>query len=96
MTKRREYLDELDEYAKTAEPICGWARLYFPSDQAEINVALCESHVMDWLAARGWFNVAFEDGEYTVTRDGEARAWHGTTRLLALINAVAATKEVQP
>jgi len=93
----RDYAAELAEYARVAAPICGYPpamleqRVSLDRRVGEINVALCESHLMDYLQPRE-VNLAAMHDEWVCIAVGMSGATGKPTRLRALIDAVARTK----
>ena len=95
----RNYAADLAEYDLRAAPIAGSPLELFilrtPNDKRMLkaNVALCESHLLDWLAEQDapknlvTLLMRCLDGSW-IANDAT-----GDTRLLALIQAVARTKE---
>ena len=99
----RDFAAELAEYDRVAAPICGCPLELFilrtPDDKRLLaaNVALCESHLMDWLQAHD-----SDEFMYTFWPHDDGFLWivevyghvhvSGTSRLLALIQAVARTQ----
>lgn len=83
----RDYAAELAEYARVAAPICGWHPATNRAMGQDIEVALCESHLMDWMGLRFWARVESRGEGWAVNVD-----YTNDSRLLALIAALSATQ----